>query len=347
MRIPVAVLVILTFGCATVRVPAGSVEGPPPDLGEVADPKVELWLEGGSAASSSETAQAQKAARDALAIAIAQRRPDVSALGAEDPVIVVRERAITRTPARRREQVAAKVGMAVGIVAVAAVAVFVALTSKGGGGGSKAAPAAKAAPGAAAKAAPAAAPAAKAAAPAASGAVATAKAKAAPARIPGRPRSGPVARPAPGAPPQPTQGGGKPTPARPGFAPGPPPPMWYPATRPGGFIYWEAGIAFHTPVPFDPDVASDGEAPLPAGPPPDEMAEESLPPPLPPLPEMEKLPLDQRGFFDGDLTLLEVDVVDRATGTVLWTRRVKSGADPRDRGDVQRLLDEALADLPR
>ncbi|TMB28502.1 MAG: transporter substrate-binding domain-containing protein [Deltaproteobacteria bacterium] len=66
-----------------------------------------------------------------------------------------------------------------GIVAVAAVAVFVALTSKGGGGGSKAAPAAKAAPGAAAKAAPAAAPAAKAAAPAASGAVATAKAKAA------------------------------------------------------------------------------------------------------------------------------------------------------------------------
>ena len=48
-----------------------------------------------------------------------------------------------------------------------------------------------------------------------------------------------------------------------------------------------------------------------------------------------------------DLTLLEVDVVDRATGTVLWTRRVKSGADPRDRGDVARLLDEALADLPR
>src|SRR5436305_1923854 len=198
MRIPVAVLVILTFGCATVRVPAGSVEGPPPDLGEVADPKVELWLEGGSPASSSETAQAQKAARDALAVAIAQRRPDVSALGAEDPVIVVRERAITRTPARRREQVAAKVGMAVGIVVVAAAAVFVALTSKGGGGGSK--PAAKAAPGGAAKAAPAAAPAAKAAAPAASGAVATAKAKAAPARIPGRPRSGPVARPARGAP---------------------------------------------------------------------------------------------------------------------------------------------------
>ena len=41
------------------------------------------------------------------------------------------------------------------------------------------------------------------------------------------------------------------------------------------------------------------------------------------------------------------NTVDRATGTILYTRRVKSGADPRDRGDVARLLDEALADLPR
>src|ERR1051325_7488636 len=138
MRLPIALLVLLCFGCATVRVPAGSVEGPPPDLGEVADPKVELWLESGSAPSPSETAQAQKAARDALAVAIAQRRPDVSGLGAEDPVIVVRERAVTRTAARKREQAAARVGMVVGIVAVAAAAVFVALTSKGGG--SKVAP---------------------------------------------------------------------------------------------------------------------------------------------------------------------------------------------------------------
>src|SRR5437868_15390180 len=121
MRIPVAVLVILTFGCATVRVPAGSVEGPPPDLGEVADPKVELWLAGGSAASSSETAQAQKAAREALGIAIGRRRPAVAALGAEDPGIGVRHPASTRTPARRREPVAAQVGTAAGIAAGAAV----------------------------------------------------------------------------------------------------------------------------------------------------------------------------------------------------------------------------------
>jgi len=119
--------------------------------------------------------------------------------------------------------------------------------------------------------------------------------------------------------------------------------VWYPAARPGGFIYWETAISFHAPVPFDPDVAPDADAYLPPPPPPDEMAAQ----PLPPLPQMEKLPLDQRGFFDGDVTVLEVDVVDRATGTVLWTRRVKSSGDPRDRGDVQRLLDEALADLPR
>jgi hypothetical protein len=103
-------------------------------------------------------------------------------------------------------------------------------------------------------------------------------------------------------------------------------------------------------VPFDADVAADAEAPLPPEPPaPEETAEdlEPPPPPLPPLPDMEKLPLEARGFFDGDQTLLEVNVVDRATGNVLWTRRVKSGADPRDRGEVARLLDEALADLPR
>ena len=171
-----------------------------------------------------------------------------------------------------------------------------------------------------------------------------AAAKPGPARAPARPHTRPVARPAAAAPQ--AAGGGKPTPARPGFAPGPPPPAWYPAARPGGFIYWETAISFHAPVPFDPDIAPDRDAPLPPAPPPDEMAAEPAPP-LPPLPQMEKLPLDQRGFFDGDLTVLEVDVVDRATGTVLWTRRVRSGADPRDRGDVQRLLDEALADLPR
>jgi hypothetical protein len=340
MRTPVALLVLLSFGCATVRVPIGSVEGPPPDVGEFADPKVELWLEGGSAASASETAEAQQAARDALASAIAQRRPDVSALGAEDPVVVVRERAVARTPARRREQVAAKVGMVVGVVAVAAAAVVVALTSKGGGA-SKSAPAGKSAPASGAKVTAAAAPGAK----AAPATAAAATGKAAPPRVSGHPRSRPVARPAPT--PQ-TVPGGKPTPVRPGFAPGPPPPMWYPAARPGGFLYWEMGFAFHAPVPFDSDIASAADAPLPE-PPPGDVADdlEPLPPPLPPLPEMEKLSLDQRGFFDGDETLLEVHVVDRATGTVLWTRRVKSGADPRNRGEVARLLDEALADLPR
>src|SRR4051812_40612375 len=132
MRIPTALLVLLSFGCATVRVPAGTVDGAPPEIGAVADPKVELWLEG-SEPSAYETLEAQKAARDALAIALARRHPDPAALGAEDPVIVVRERAVTRTDGRRREQVAAKVGLAVGFVAVAVAAVALAVTSKHGG----------------------------------------------------------------------------------------------------------------------------------------------------------------------------------------------------------------------
>src|SRR4051812_8402944 len=145
MRIPTALLVLLSFGCATVRVPAGTVDGAPPEIGAVADPKVELWLEG-SEPSASETLEAQKAARDALAIALARRHPDPAALGAEDPVIVVRERAVTRTDGRRREQVAAKVGLAVGFVAVAVAAVAPPRPPQhgraggGGGGGAEAPP---------------------------------------------------------------------------------------------------------------------------------------------------------------------------------------------------------------
>src|SRR3954467_566047 len=334
MRIPVALLVLSSFGCATVRVPAGTVDGAPPEVGAVADPKVELWLQG-SEPSASETLEAQKAARDALAIALARRHPDPAALGAEDPVIVVRERAGTRTDGRRREQVAAKVGLAVGFVAVAAAAVVLAVTSKHGGSGRSAGSAAKSTP---SKAAAAAAPAA-AAAQSATKPVATAAAK---------PVARPVLRPRPPAGPR-AAPRATPVPAAPHFAPGPPPGPVY-VGYPGGSFYWSVNVGFHVHVPFDSDIADDaGMMPIATAPGPDEGGDDEPPPPppLPALPEMEKLPLSQRGFFDGDQTILEVDVVDRATGTILYTRRVKSGADPRDRGDVARLLDEALADLPR
>jgi hypothetical protein len=338
MRIPVALLVFVSFGCATVRVPAGTVEGAPPEVGAVADPKVELWLEGGSEPSPSEMLEAQKAARDALAIALARRHPDPAALGAEDPVIVVRERAVTRTDGRRREQVAAKVGLAVGFVAVAAAAVVLAVTSKHGGSGRSAGSAAKST---SSKAAAAAAPAAAAAQSATKAAAPVASAAAKPVARPvvrPRPVSGPRAAPR-----------GTPVPAAPHFAPGPPPGPVY-VGYPGGSFYWSVNVGFHVHVPFDSDIADDAEMmPIAPAPGPDEGGDDEPPPPppVPALPEMEKLPLSQRGFFDGDQTILEVDVVDRATGTVLYTRRVKSGADPRDRGDIARLLDEALADLPR
>jgi hypothetical protein len=110
------------------------------------------------------------------------------------------------------------------------------------------------------------------------------------------------------------------------------------------------GVSFFVPFGSDSPAA---EPPLEPGPPADALAEllppppPPPPPPLPALPEMERLDLAKRGFFTGDETLLEVDVVDRATGRIVWTGRARSGADPRDRGDVKRLLDQALEDLPR
>src|SRR5205807_5445034 len=98
MRPFVALLVLFAFGCATVRVPAGSVENAPPPEGVVAEPQVELWLEGGSPASAGETAVAQREARDALAAALAQKQVQTTGLDAQDPVIVVRERSVARTP---------------------------------------------------------------------------------------------------------------------------------------------------------------------------------------------------------------------------------------------------------
>jgi len=322
MRILVTFLLLLAFGCATVRVPTGSIDEVPPASGDVAEPEVELWLEGGSAASPAETAEARKAARDALSTALARRHPDPTALGAEDPVLVVRERAVARTPARRREQTAAKIGMALGIVVVAAVAVVAVVAGAKHAGGSKSA-AAKSAP--AAKAAP---------------VPAAIAPKARPAGAPAAPR--PVARPV-------TRGAPVPHGA-PHFAPGPPSGPVY--AGPGAGVYWETNISFAVSIPFDSDVQPSPEVPLaPAPPPPaDDIAGSDEPPPPPPparLPEMEKLPLDKRGFFDGDETILEVDVVDRASGTVLYTKRVRGGADPRDRADIARLLDQALADLPR
>ncbi len=117
--------------------------------------------------------------------------------------------------------------------------------------------------------------------------------------------------------------------------------------RPWGWGAWEASIAFQVHVPFHSDLTLPGDPPLDGDAGPTDGDEvESLPPPPPaPLPEMEKLDLDRHGFFDGDETVLEVDLIDRATGRVLWTRVARSDADPRDGDDMARLLDDALQGL--
>jgi hypothetical protein len=53
---------------------------------------------------------------------------------------------------------------------------------------------------------------------------------------------------------------------------------------------------------------------------------------------MPDLPLDNRGTFDGDRTLLQLDPVDRNTGKLIWSTSVAKDVDPRDREDVARMV---------
>ena len=60
---------------------------------------------------------------------------------------------------------------------------------------------------------------------------------------------------------------------------------------------------------------------------------------LPPLPP---LPLEARGYFDGDLLEVELTLVDRETGQAAWRKVVRGEVDPRDRGGVRALLQPLL-----
>jgi hypothetical protein len=59
---------------------------------------------------------------------------------------------------------------------------------------------------------------------------------------------------------------------------------------------------------------------------------------LPPPPPFD---VNDRGFFSGDDTVLQIDLLDRATGKLLWSKTV-AGGDPRDPADVRRMVNEAL-----
>ena len=126
-----AVLTLLCFGCATVRVPASTIAETVPVRGGVAEPQLELWVESGGMVSPAESAEASAQARAALESALARVSTPQG-----DSLLVVRAQGVTRTPSRRSDQRAAVAGLVVGaVVVVAAVVVLVATQGKGGGGG--------------------------------------------------------------------------------------------------------------------------------------------------------------------------------------------------------------------
>jgi hypothetical protein len=67
--------------------------------------------------------------------------------------------------------------------------------------------------------------------------------------------------------------------------------------------------------------------------------------PLPPYPVPETPPFnpEERGFFDGDEVVLELELRDARTDQVIWANAVKGSVDPRDQAALASLLDGAFA----
>ena len=113
----VALLTCLTFACATARqqVPGSDLLPPPETRIALAEPQLELWMEGTHPVDPAEEARALDASRNALAAAL-----DGRGLEAPDPeaVLVVRARAVARTGERKQAQVWSGVAFVVLFVAV-------------------------------------------------------------------------------------------------------------------------------------------------------------------------------------------------------------------------------------
>ncbi len=332
-----SLVVLLAFGCTTVRVPASAIREEVPVREGRAEPQLELWIESGRTVSPEESARATAEARAALEAAVAGRQdPDGDAL------LVVRAQGVTRTPSRRSDQRAAVAGMVVGAVVVVAAVVVMVVASKGKGGGGGGGPArgagraasagrgaaaARGAPGLAARG-------------VAHGAAGAVRAGAARPNLP-RPSPGQLpVRPAP-----------RPVPARAPWL-GPVPhdhlhgfvwiDFWYGfdlgpvCTEPAGAPYWapvpppDAGA----PLPWDAFPADQPEAGEAEAGSPTELI-------LAPPPELR---VADRGFFAKDETVLELTWVDRQSSAPLRVKTVRAGVDPRDARKVRRLLDDALAD---
>jgi hypothetical protein len=328
-----AILTALTFGCATVRVPASGISDPIPVRDGVAEPQLALYVEGSKAIDPVESHRLAEAAHAALSAAVKEHsRVD------GDTLLVVRAQGVTRTPGRRTDQKLAVAGLVVGAVVVVAAAVVAIVASRGKGVGA-AKPAAR---------------------PAASSSGASASRPAAaprPASHAVRPASyaiRPASSPRPAAPPR-APGG-----TAPGPRPAPPPapvPVRPSIARGGGSYvvgpdvsigFWIDGYGAPAPAPLAPDWTPAPE-PAPAEPPP--YTWEIAPEPGPDAPPVEAVSLaapkplmpEARGFFAGDELVLELVLVDRRDGTPLWTKVVQTDVDPTDAGAVRRVVREALA----
>lgn len=131
-RASIALATLFFFGCATVQ------RAPVPQAGPVqrvalAEPELELWMEGTAPGpiDPAESARSLAAARAALAGALDGR--GFAAGGEADQVLVVRAAAVVRAEERRGRQTAATIGAVLLVVAV--IAILVAASRNGGGRG--------------------------------------------------------------------------------------------------------------------------------------------------------------------------------------------------------------------
>src|SRR5260370_18830261 len=272
----ICLFTLLTFGCTTVRVRVAPLGEPADAPGTIAPPMTELWLESDGPVPQAARAQADQRARAAVDSALGGREIAGSAMGARDPVLFVRERAVGVTDSRRSQQTWAKIGMVVGVVVVIAVVVIAVVAGK-----QKGVPGTSAAH--------------------ASGAPHLVRA----ASVPVRPRV-PVI---------PTIGHARPLPhgyLPRGYAPGWPIFFYldfYVPPRPLVLLpegpeepYFAPDRAAPFPAPPPPDPAAEDEPPVP---PP--AAPEPPPLQLPPLSDAAALPVRDRSLFSGPQTSVQLD----------------------------------------
>jgi len=341
-----ALLSSALLACATVRTSVSTIGESIRIRDGHAEPQLELWVESSRPISKVEADRARAAARAALEQALAGRAEPEG-----DSLLVVRAQGVSRTGGRRGDQAAATAGIAIGAVAmVAATVVAVAVLGGGSGGGHHSSgihPGGARAP---AHAGGSVAAAAGGAARGSSGSLAGAV--------------GPATRGYPAAP-APRPAGAKGT----GFpyVPAPGAPFWvgqpwhpWHQHHPGPILLLDVDVGYWwtfpvAPEPWGPydEVAPASLPPLLPAPPVEAVPEEEEAPlaPAPPAPELDELylspppplPVAKRGYFDGDVMVLDAVVVDRVTGQTLWVKRVSRAADPCDAAAVRAAMDQLLS----